>query len=80
MEKTIEWTGYSFMDHNTKKTYSITLSEEKAEDLWRRFREQKGSQQDFYFRFVNPLLLMKEIKSKKERSQEEKCQKSASMN
>lgn len=60
MEEVI-WKGYPNKD---RKRYKVTLSKEKFEELWKKFKKRKYSQEDFYFRFVNPFKLVEPKKIK----------------
>jgi len=52
LEPTVCWKGYEFSQ--PKRIYSVDIPISKFEPLWERFMNWKGSQEDFYFRFVNP--------------------------
>ena len=61
MEKEVEWTGFSFMRNAIQLTHTVKLSEEKANELWKKLREWKGTHKEFYFKYVNPLFLTKVV-------------------
>ena len=53
---------WNFTRTGENKIYSIILTGRKFNELWEEFQKWTGSQEDFYFKFVNPLrnLLRKE--------------------
>jgi hypothetical protein len=46
---------WNFTRTGENKIYSIELTEGRFNRLWESFQEWTGSQEDFYFKFVNPL-------------------------
>ncbi len=52
-EEAIIWKGYTFQDVKNKKAYITLVSKTRFKELWEKFESWKGSQKDFYFRFVN---------------------------
>ena len=61
MEKGVVWRGYEHAATGIARMqlvrYSIELSEEKFNELYATLKEWKGSQKDFYFKYVNPFKL-----------------------
>ncbi len=54
MVNEIIWKGFRFFKSGMQRIYTVKLSDKKFQILWQRFKNWKGSQQDFYFKFVNP--------------------------
>ena len=54
-DKNFTWRGYEEKDPLSRITrkYHMEISEEKFNELWQKFKTWKGSQEDFYFKFVN---------------------------
>lgn len=61
MEKRCVWRGYQHTAAGVARfqeiSHSIELTEEKFNELYAAFKEWKGSQKDFYFKYVNPFKL-----------------------
>lgn len=47
------WSGYRLNKLGRTMCYQIELTEEQFNNLWEKFKEWKGSQKDFYFKYVN---------------------------
>ena len=56
MEQEIIWKGY--LDEIRREKYEIEIPEEKFDELWEKFKQWEGSQEEFYFIFVNPFKLL----------------------
>ena len=65
-DKNFTWRGYEEKDNVGKiiRKYHIEISEERFNELWQKFKTWKGSQRDFYFKFVN-IYKIKEVKEVK---------------
>jgi len=57
------WRGYTERrkDSPRRTRYSVPVDNEKLEILWKKFKEWKGSQREFYFKFVNKLAIMEPV-------------------
>lgn len=60
------WRGYTHLATGIARhqliSYSIEITAKEAAMLWERLKQWKGSQEDFYFKYVNPAQLCKKIK------------------
>jgi len=50
------WKGY--YSYYLKRSYIKEMDDKKFDLLWKKFKEYKGSQRDFYFTYVNPMKLL----------------------
>lgn len=46
---------WNFTRTGENKIYSIELTAKRFYELWNRFQEWTGREEEFYFKFVNPL-------------------------
>ncbi len=63
----IRWEAYEFVKNGLKFVYSMPMSEEKLNNLWNEFKKWEGSQEEFYFQYVNPMKFarcLREVKLK----------------
>ncbi len=61
----VEWNGYENQRNGRdKQIYSIKLTKSKFDLLWKELRKFKGSQEEFYFKHINPMAIKKEIELK----------------
>ncbi len=51
-EKLIVWKGYYSEKYHKK--YCAKIPESKFLELWKKFKNFKGSQKYFYFKYMNP--------------------------
>ena len=65
------WRGYQHFTQGFARkqltSYSIELTAEKAAKLWAKLKEWTGSQQDFYFKYVNPFRIRGELTEPRKR-------------
>jgi len=59
------WAGYTEVDRNTKLRYSVEIPIEKFEELWEKLQNWKGSQKEFYFKFVNALKIREVVNTQR---------------
>jgi hypothetical protein len=52
----VEWVGYAHRERGINMIYSVELDDYEFQKLWEKFKEA-GSQEDFYFNYVNPTKL-----------------------
>lgn len=65
----ITWEGYEFSRGSKNLVYSKHMTYERFRELMTLFRSFHGSQQEFYFRFVNPLRTVRIRKQGRGRNQ-----------
>lgn len=55
-QEEIIWKGY--ISEIRREKYEVEIPGEKFDELWEKFKQWKGSQEEFYFIFVNPFKLL----------------------
>lgn len=58
----VEWVGYAHRERGVNMIYSVELDDFEFNRLWDKFKSWKGSQEDFYFRHVNPMKIQHMIR------------------
>jgi hypothetical protein len=52
-----EWRGYRHRNRGIEMVYSVQLDDFEFNKLWEKFKNWKGSQEEFYLTEVNPMKL-----------------------